>query len=152
METPKENITETLNDLIIINNDRIEGYGRAVKEAEENDLKSLFKDMASHSRQFKSELTSELQKQSGQVKEGTKTSGKVFRVWMDMKAAATGNNRKTILSSCERGEDAALEAYNDALHKDETLPSPLRTTIERQKRQLQEDHDAIKKLRDSVKA
>ena len=36
MEKSKE-IVEVLNDLVLINNDRIEGYERAVKELKEED-------------------------------------------------------------------------------------------------------------------
>lgn len=152
MEAPNTKVTDILNDLIVINNDRIEGYTRAIKEAEDNDLKNLFTDMASHSRKFKSELTSELQKMGGESEEGTKASGKIFRAWMDVKAAITGSSREAILGSCERGEDAALEAYNDALEDEGVLPVPLREMIELQKRQVQQDHDTIKTLHDSVHA
>lgn len=152
MESPNAKVVEVLNDLIVINNDRIEGYGRAEKEAEDKDLKSLFTDMASHSRHFKSELTSELQKQGGQSEDGTKTSGKIFRVWMDVKAAFTGSDREAILNSCEQGEDAALEAYSDVLEEDNVIPASIRTTIERQKQLLHQYHDIIKALRDSVHA
>ena len=46
--------TEVLNDLIMINNDRITGYERAIKELEgkDNDLKMLFLSMIDESRQL----------------------------------------------------------------------------------------------------
>jgi len=40
METQKT--IDVVNDLIIINNDRIEGYKTASEETEEQDLKELF--------------------------------------------------------------------------------------------------------------
>src|SRR5436189_5968746 len=88
-----------LNDLVQINNDRIEGYERAANETEDADLKALFSSMASKSRTFKSELTSEITKRGGKSTESTTSSGKVYRVWMDFKAAVTGKDRKAILSS-----------------------------------------------------
>ena len=44
-----EKIVDSLNELIQINNDRIEGYERASKETNETDLKLLFERFASKS-------------------------------------------------------------------------------------------------------
>ena len=54
MET-KEQVTELLNDLIKINNDRIAGYQRAIGEANDLDidLKSVFDGMIKESEQYK---------------------------------------------------------------------------------------------------
>ena len=54
----------------------------------------------------------------GEAAEGTKTSGKFFRAWMDVKAVLTSKDRKAILNSCEYGEDKELEAYDEALEDD----------------------------------
>ncbi len=42
---------------------------------------------------------------------GTTEMGKIYRAWMDVKAVFTGENRHTILSNCEAGEDATQKAY-----------------------------------------
>ena len=93
-----EKIVDSLNELIQINNDRIEGYERASKETNETDLKLLFERFASKSNMFKSQLNSEVVKRGGKPNESTTASGKVFRVWMDFKAALTGKDRKAILA------------------------------------------------------
>ncbi len=103
----KEKQIEVLNSLITINHDRIEGYGTASKETEEHDLKTLFSDFASTSEKSNKALVSEVTKLGGKPAEGTLASGKFFRVWMDVKAALTGKDRKAILNSCEYGEDIA---------------------------------------------
>ena len=51
-----------LNKLIEINNDRIEGYGTASKEASDTDLKSLFGELAATSQKNVSELHSEVKR------------------------------------------------------------------------------------------
>src|SRR6187549_2499686 len=91
---------DVLNKLIEINNDRIEGYQTASKETKEADLQSLFADRIATSEQCKDELEEEVRSLDGEPTDGTKVSGKFFRVWMDMKAALTGKNRKLILESC----------------------------------------------------
>jgi uncharacterized protein (TIGR02284 family) len=145
-----DNTVEVLNDLIEINNDRIAGYHRAIKETEgeDMDLKAIFNRMADESRQYIAELTQEVVKLGGQPETGTTNSGKIYRAWMDVKATFTGNDRKSILASCEFGEDAAQKAYDAALTTDEELPSDVRQLIANQKASLKTSHDVIKKYRD----
>jgi uncharacterized protein (TIGR02284 family) len=144
-----EKIVDALNNLVQINNDRIDGYEKAAKETEDKDLKDLFSQMASKSHMMKSQLSSEVIKRSGKPTESTTSSGKAFRVWMDFKAALTGKNRKAILSSCEFGEDAAQGTYEDVLKDGAELPGEIVDLISNQKSQLRADHDRVKKLRDS---
>ena len=109
------NKIDILNSLIVINNDRIEGYKTAEAEAKETDLKMLFSDLMETSVQNRKELAQEVKLLGGTTDEGTRITGKFFRVWMDVKAAFTGNDRKTILESCEYGEDVILETYQKAM-------------------------------------
>src|SRR6478672_8659734 len=117
MEANKQNkeLVSELNKLVEINNDRIQGYKTALKETEDTDLKDLFKRMVDHSFNFKNELADEILKVGGEPTESTCTSGKVYRAWMDIRAALTKKDRYAIVSSCEYGEDAALERYEDVL-------------------------------------
>lgn len=142
---------DVLNSLITINNDRIEGYETATEATEEHDLKTLFSRFIATSVKCKQELIGEVRKLGGEIAEGTKTSGKFFRVWMDVKAALTGKDRKAILNSCEYGEDQAQDAYNDALENDsEHLNASHRTMISSQKSLLNADHNHVKDLRDAL--
>lgn len=149
METNNEKSIETLNNLLEINNDRIEGYKTAIKETEEADMKALFTDLAATSFKCKNELTAEILKLSGKPVEGTRNTGKLYRVWMDIKAALTGKSRKAILNSCEMGEDVAVKNYQDAL-KDYSVTSSLYTLISQQYAAIKADHDKVKRLRDLV--
>ena len=147
----KDKAIEVLNSLITINNDRIEGYETASKETEESDLKALFAQFISTSQKCKEELSKEVITLSGQVAEGTMVSGKFFRVWMDVKAALTGKDRKAILNSCEYGEDEAKATYEKILENDsEHLNTKQLTMIDAQKMSLKADHDLIKELRDAL--
>lgn len=149
METAKT--TDVLNELITINNDRIEGYQTASDETEEQDLKELFSQFISTSQKCKSELVSEVSGLGGEIAEGTKTSGKFFRVWMDVKAAITGKDRKAILDSCEFGEDVAVDTYEKALKDDwEELTSEQQSMLRAQLSVIKADHDKVKSLRDAL--
>jgi uncharacterized protein (TIGR02284 family) len=106
---------DVLNTLVEINNDRIEGYGTASTETEETDLKTLFAQLAQTSQHCRAELVDEVNQLGGEPVEGTKTSGKFFRAWMDVKSALTGQDRKAILNSCEYGEKVAVGTYKKVL-------------------------------------
>jgi uncharacterized protein (TIGR02284 family) len=147
MEKSQE-IVEVLNDLIQINNDRVAGYQRAVKELkpDDQDLKSLFDDMIIESQQIKSDLVNEVQVLKGEAEKGTTEMGKIYRGWMSIKAIFTGEGRHAILSNCEFGEDAAQKAYKQALETDK-LPAFLRELLTRQQQVLKASHDEIRDLR-----
>jgi len=147
-----EELIDLLNGLVTINNDRVAGYETAAKETEDFDLKALFTSMSNDSRKFSSELAVEVAHLGGKVATGTYTSGDLYRIWMDVKAALTGNDRKAILNSCETGEDVAQKAYNDALTDDVELSSELRLKILRQRDKMKIALDEIKMLRDTVAA
>ena len=101
MENTK--IIDALNTLLIINNDRIEGYVTASSETDQTDLREMFYQFEQTSLLCKSELVAEIHRLDGTVDEGTRTTGKFFRIWMEVKAALTGGDRQAILSSCDYG-------------------------------------------------
>jgi uncharacterized protein (TIGR02284 family) len=149
-----EKVIGILNDLIQINHDRVEGYKKAIDELkdEDADLKTLFSRYVNESREYAQELTTEVSRLGGNPADGTTNSGKVYRVWMDLKAAIAGKDRQTILNNCEFGEDAAQKAYDTALNADVNFEPSIREVIVRQKATLKSGHDEVKRLRDMHKA
>ena len=145
-----EKVVNVLNDLIRINHDRVVGYEKAIEELKDGDadLKALFQRYIIESRQYAQELTQEVSRLGANPADGTTNSGKIYRVWMDLKAAIAGKDRKTILENCEFGEDAAQKAYDLALNSDTELEPSLRDLIVRQKATLKVGHDEVKRLRD----
>jgi len=146
-----EKLVEVLNDLIQINNDRVEGYEKAVKETKDIDvdLKAVFLKMADESRGYNAELSQKVQQLGGLPTEATTGLGEIYRVWMDIKATFTGHDRKSALESCEFGEDAAQKAYRDALASDTEIDADTRQLITEQKASLKTSHDLIKSYRDA---
>jgi uncharacterized protein (TIGR02284 family) len=149
-----EKVVGVLNDLIRINHDRIVGYEKAIDELKDGDLdlKTLFNRYINESRQYAQELTLEVSRLGGDAADGTTNSGKIYRVWMDLKAAVTGHDRETVLNNCEFGEDAAQKAYDMALNSDVELETSLRDLVVRQKAALKVGHDEVKRLRDLQRA
>lgn len=151
METTNEKIINQLNDLIRISNDRIAGYEKAEKETNDPELRPLFRELGAHSLAHRNELANEVRALGGTPAEGTTASGKVFRAWMDIKAALAGKDRKAIISSCETGEDAALETYTEALESGTPLPEKVRAMVLKQKQDIQRDHDRIRSMREEAR-
>ena len=148
-----EKTIAVLNTLITINNDRIEGYETAAKDTAEQDLKTLFTHFSATSKTCRQHLTDEVNRLGGTAAEGTLTAGKLHRVWMDVKSAITGKDRKAILGSCEYGEEFAKDTYEKALEDDiENLNAEQQAMIKAQHALLQADHDKIKSMKDSLMA
>ena len=146
-----EETAGVLNDLIAIHNDRIAGYEKALKElkAEDNDLQTLFTGMIGESQDIRETLAAEVRAAGAEVTTGTTAAGSIYRAWMDVRAAFSGSDRKTVLANCEAGEDAAQNAYRTAL-KDDGLPSYLRGVLTSQMQSLRASHDEVKALRDAA--
>ena len=71
-----DQLNEVLNDLVRINNDRVEGYEKAIDETKEKDgdLKAVFHRMADESKQYASELKNEIRRYGGDTSTGTTIS------------------------------------------------------------------------------
>ena len=143
---------KTLSDLVQILHDGQEGFRKAAESVKEPELKELFGRFSLQRAKFAGELENELRTlgEHDPQKEGTTVSGKAHRVWIDLKAALTGHDRHAVLAEAERGEDAAVSAYKDAL-KEEHLPASLRDVITRQAEEVQVAHGEVKNLRDASK-
>lgn len=148
-----DELTSVLNDLVQINNDRVKGYEKATEESKtvDVDLQAMFIKMADDSRGYAAELTQEVLRLGGETTSDTTNMGKIYRVWMDLKAAFTGKDRQAILESCEFGEDAAQKAYKEALASDAEMSADTRQLITKQQSALKTAHDLVKKYRDMQK-
>lgn len=147
MQNTKETI-EVLNDLVQINNERIIGYEKAIRDAkpEDTDLKILYASMVAESHRMKIALATEVQTLGAEVEQGTTTSGKIYRAWNDIKAMFSGRDRQATLVNCENGEEAAQRAYRQALNHD--LPSYIRELLNHQQDALKASLDDIRAMRE----
>ncbi|WP_282638260.1 ferritin-like domain-containing protein [Sphingobacterium thalpophilum] len=142
-----------INDLIKINNDRIEGYKDAltlVKKLEIRDLDEIFRRHIAQSEQFVAELSPYVRLAGKEPSEDTMISGKLFRLWMSIKVSISGNDRKSLLESCEKGEDAFKESYQRTLAEDSDQISVNVTNLIRMQLNKQLDaYNTIKVMREN---
>ena len=148
----KDQAIRVFNTLIQTNIDRIEGYEKVLSESEDIDidLESIFSKMIDESRRNISELRNEIAALGGEPVSHSSFTSKIYRIWGDVKSTFSGKDLESILDSCEFGEDAALEAYENALQTDAELTIGQLNLITRQKAGIQLAHNQVKQYRDML--
>ncbi len=145
--------TQTLlNELIETLKDGQKGYADAMTDVKDAHLKDLFKKYSAQRASYVTELEDQMFKLDlkPDTTEGSSITGAIHHVWIDLKAAVTGHGNHAILAECERGEDVAKKAYEEA-SKAQDLPAALKSVIEKQAQGIKAAHDEIRGLRDSAK-
>ena len=141
-----------LNELVETLKDGQKGYADAMTDVEDTNLKATFKKYAVQRSGYVTEIEDQMFKLDlhPNTNESSSVTGTVHRAWIDLKSALTSKDNKAVLNECERGEDYAVKAYQTAL-KAQDLPTSLKSVIEKQYQGVQEAHNTIRSLRDSVK-
>jgi len=144
-----DELVDTLNELVKINNDRIQGFEKAADDIEDPQLASIFRNLTAQSRKFRSQLADDIGRMGGLTPgiEETSTGSKIHRTWIDIKSTFTGKDRNSVLDSCVFGENSAVEEYEEVLEQDE-MPAYLRDTLTAQLAELRQTRDQIVTLRD----
>jgi uncharacterized protein (TIGR02284 family) len=140
-----------VKDLIQINNDRLEGYLRAINELQpmDEDLKTIFAGMSKQSAKYKSILMEELEILSGDSENQATARGKIYNAWKDINIAFGGHDRQTVLNNCKIGEDATMKAYETALDT-KGLSLTTKSILESQQMELQAASNHINTLKGSI--
>jgi uncharacterized protein (TIGR02284 family) len=114
----------TLNDLLQITNDRIEGFSKVEEKVWEKypNLKSDYTNMVDQSQTMKLELKSLISERNGDADDTSTVAGELHRTWIDVKNALTGDNAEATLENVAFGENAAIEAYEKALDSGNLCP------------------------------
>jgi len=145
--TDNDSVISTLNGLIETCKDGQEGFKEAAEGVERSDLKSLFYEFAQQRAQFAGELQTLVKSLGGDPESAGSIAGSLHRGWINIKSAVTGRDEEAILNECERGEDAAKDAYKKALNMQ--LPAHVLETVQTQYTSVQSAHDRVKALRDA---
>jgi uncharacterized protein (TIGR02284 family) len=143
-------VIDTLNDLLENARDGELGFREAAEHTKTPHLARLFGRRADTCRQAVTELHAEILKRGGKPDDGGSVTGAAHRVWLHIRGLFGGASDETMLTECERGEDAALARYRKALGQN--LPAELHALVLRQFEGAQRNHDMIRLLRDRAKA
>ncbi len=148
MNITNEKTVSILRDLVETARDGQEGFRTASEDAKDAELARVFTEFSTQRTSMIAELQDRIRSLGGDPKQSGSVSGSLHRGWIDLKAAMSSHEPHAVLAECERGEDAAVKAYREAL--DENLDPVTRGLISRQFASVQAAHDRVKQLRDSV--
>ncbi|REJ78610.1 MAG: PA2169 family four-helix-bundle protein [Acidobacteria bacterium] len=146
----KDKIIEKVNELIQTNKDSEEGFKTAAASVEDNQTTALFEELSNQRGHFARELQDMVQQFGGEPAESGTFSGTLKRGWMNIKTAVTSDDKTAVLNECERAEDVAKEAYEDAMKS--RLPESVSDVVSRQYHLVKAAHDRVKALRDRSRA
>jgi uncharacterized protein (TIGR02284 family) len=145
----KKEIISTLNNLIETLKDGQEGFKQSASGVDDPQLKNLFDTLSLQRSQFAGQLQSEVVNMGEpDPEDSSSATGAMHRAWINIKSAVTNQDRHAILAEAERGEDAAVDAYEKAM--EEELPAPIREIVSRQSVEIKTAHDKIRNLRDAA--
>jgi len=139
-----DEVASTLNQLIQTCKDGENGFKVAAESVEDVNLQHLLASYSQQRSEFAAELQSEVQRLHQDPAESGHAAAALHRGWMDIKSLAIGQDEAAIIAECERGEDVAVKAYEQALASE--LPADLRALVERQLLKVKEAHDQIRSL------
>lgn len=135
---------DVLHHLIDLCRDGERGFRAAADHVSEPALKSLFTGLAAQRKRFADELLPHLQRLGAPPDaEGTNV-GALHRRWMVLKGMIAGRHDHQIAIEAERGERAALDAYEEALNG--MLPPTVTELIEAQRDAIVGTYERIRTL------
>lgn len=143
----REKLADHLNKLIAICKDGEAGYRSATDDTKDRELRDTFNRLAMQRATFAAELQTAVAALGCKPRESSTLAGALHRGWKNIKISLTQNDSHAALVECERGEDAALEAYRKVL-SDALIDGELRALISTQAVGVKDAHDEIRILRD----
>src|ERR1700722_17316987 len=150
MTNDMNDFRSTLNDLIETSKDGQEGFQTSAEKLKDPEIRTIFLKLSRQRAGFAGELQAEVTRIGGEPAKSGSTAGAIHRGWIGLKSALAGDSDDAILEEAERGEDAAVKNYREALNKE--LPSDLQSIVSRQFSEIQQSHNAVRELRDSHRA
>lgn len=149
MAMDNDEVISVLNNLIETCEDGVKGF-RDAAEAVRNPLaKEVLSSRIEYIERAESDLKAAVRRLGGDPESRGSATGALHRGWMNLKAAITGKDDEAIIAECERGENAAVERYEDALQKE--LPSDIRQMVNRQYQGTLQNRDRISELRQTIR-
>lgn len=91
------------------------------------------------------ELQMKIRSLGGEPAASGTVAGALHRAWTDIVPRITGLGDRAVLDECQRGEDVAKHAYEEALVED--LPADVEAIVRCQYQGVIENHEGIRELR-----
>ena len=143
-----DEVISTLNNLIATCRDGQEGFKTAAEGIQNSGLKSLFYEFSQQRAGFLGTLQYEVQRLGGDPENTGSVAAVLHRGWINIKSIVTGSDDLAIINECERGEDSAVEQYQQAISAN--LPAPIAELVSGQYVQVKAAHDRIRDMKHSM--
>ena len=128
--TEKNASVTILNDLVTICNDAEKGFRDAAQEVRDKSIQELLLAHARQMGQFGKELEAHVVRLGGEPSHHGSVAGTLHRSWMDFRSVLNLHDTKLVLTECERGENAIISHYENAMEK--PLPQDVKEILEKQ--------------------
>ncbi|AIZ46631.1 aldehyde dehydrogenase [Deinococcus radiopugnans] len=126
------------------------GFAQAAEHADAPNLKSMFSERSQQRGRLAGEVASKIQSMGGDADKGGSVGAALHRTWLNVRDAVTGKGDYAVVAEAERGEDVAIQNYQDVLNATD-LPADLRSFVDGQYAQVKASHDQIRDLKHSMK-
>lgn len=135
---------DILHQLIAVCRDGEHGFRTAADMVRNPKLKSLFAELAAERAAFAEALVPHLQRMGSTADGGGSGAAALHRGWMALKGLVPGHQDHAIVTEAERGEQAALNAYEEALAG--MLPPTVTSLIEAQREAMKKANERIRSV------
>jgi uncharacterized protein (TIGR02284 family) len=132
---------DVIQHLIEICSDGERGFRTAADQVHDPALRALFVELADERRRFTADLVPHLQRLGGQADNAWTGKGAMHRSWMTLLRLVPGEHDHAMVVEAERGERAALSAYDRALAG--FLPLKVDWLVEAQREAVRKAHARI---------
>lgn len=145
-----EQATDKLQYLLGTLRDGQKGFADAAEHATAPNLKAMFSERSAQRATLATEVEQQIAQLGEKPREGGSVGAALHRTWLNVRDALSGRDDYAVVAEAERGEDVAVENYQDVL-KDTELPADLRSFVEGQFAKVKASHDQLRDLKLSMK-
>ncbi|WP_309571411.1 PA2169 family four-helix-bundle protein [Deinococcus sp.] len=146
-----EQVADKLNSLLGTLRDGEKGFAEAAEHVNDAQLKSLFTERSGQRATLAHEVEAKITALGEKPRDGGSVSAALHRGWINVRDAVTGRDDSQVVAEVERGEDVAVDNYQDVLGESE-LPADLRVFVEGQYAKIKASHDEIRDLKHGMKS
>ena len=142
--------TQSLKDLIKINNDRIGGYQAALMQSRSLDLstRDVFRTIIEEGLVYVQELKEKVKVRDTNIRTNPNILGKIYMAWNDLKVTFATDTRRAIIANCLYNEEIALHAYRAALSNDSDIDGDVLQLLADHEAGLKRNSELLKRYRD----
>ncbi|GAA0511955.1 PA2169 family four-helix-bundle protein [Deinococcus depolymerans] len=151
MTMNNETVLDKLQYLLGTLRDGEKGFADAAEHATDPQLKTLFTERSAQRSKLAGEVEAHIARLGDKPREGGSVGAALHRTWLNVRDALTGRDDYQVVAEAERGEDVAVENYQDVL-KETDLPADIRAFVEGQFAKVKASHDQIRDMKHGMQA